>query len=472
MPRSDWNVMRNIEVNLPPLTEQCAIAGALSDVDGLLQSLEALIAKKRAIKQAAMQQLLTGKTRLPGFSGVWETTTIGEVADIKNGATPSTQISAYWNGSIPWCMPTDITATPWKYLLATERSVTEAGLTSCAATLLPVGALLLCSRATVGEVKISAFPVCTNQGFKSLVCKDNVSNEFLYYLLLTLKTQLIERATGSTFLEIGKRDVASIELSVPNYAEQCAIAAILSDMDAEIDALEKRRDKARALKQGMMQQLLTGRVRLAGLAATTEQEAKAAYVKEGRNRQFNEAVLISILASNFGTEQYPLGRLRYTKLLYLHHRHQEGRVEGYLKKAAGPYNPGNRYRGPENIALNKSYIRQHKSGRLQGFVAGVNIGQAQQYFGKWYGEDALNWLKQFRFERNEPLELLTTVDMAVEELREAGKAISVGSVKAFIRREPEWQAKLARPAFSDAKLAQAITDCRRLFDPGEKRQAS
>ena len=247
---------------VPPESEQRAIAEVLSDVDGLLAALEALIAKKRAIKQAAMQQLLTGKSRLPGFSGEWETTTLGEVADIKNGATPSTQISAYWNGPIPWCTPTDITATPGKYLLATERSVTEAGLASCAASLLPIGALLLCSRATIGEIKIATSPVCTNQGFKSLVCRDDVSNEFLYYLLLTLKPQMIERAIGSTFLEIGKRDVASIELRVPTYAEQRAIAAVLSDMDAEIAALERRRDKTRVVKQGMMQQLLTGRVRL------------------------------------------------------------------------------------------------------------------------------------------------------------------------------------------------------------------
>ena len=246
----------------PPPDEQRAIAEALSDVDGLLAALEALIAKKRAIKRAAMQQLLTGKTRLPGFSGAWETTTLGEVADIRSGATPSTQIDVYWNGPIPWCTLTDITSTPGKYLLATERSITTAGLASCAASLLPVGALLLCSRATIGEVKIAASPVCTNQGFKSLVCKDDVSNEFLYYLLLTLKPQLIERAIGSTFLEIGKRDVASIELSVPTYAEQHAIAAVLSDMDAEIAALERRRDKTRAVKQGMVQQLLTGRVRL------------------------------------------------------------------------------------------------------------------------------------------------------------------------------------------------------------------
>ena len=252
----------DVRIPLPSPVEQRAIAEALSDVDGLLAALESLIAKKRAIEQAAMQQLLTGKTRLPGFSGAWEMTTLGEVAEIRNGATPSTQIGAYWNGSIPWCTPTDITATPGKYLLTTERRVTEAGLASCAASLLPVGTLLLCSRATIGEIKIAASPVCTNQGFKSLVCRDDVSNEFLYYLLLTLKPQLIERAIGSTFLEIGKRDVASIELRVPNYAEQCAIAAVLSDMDEEMAALEAKLSKARQLKQGMMQELLTGSIRL------------------------------------------------------------------------------------------------------------------------------------------------------------------------------------------------------------------
>ena len=252
----------DVRIPLPQPVEQRAVAEALSDVDGLLSALEALIAKKRAIKLAAMQQLVTGKTRLPGFSGRWETTTLGEVADIRNGATPSTQIGAYWNGPIPWCTPTDVTATPGKYLFATARSVTAAGLGSCAVSLLPVGALLLCSRATIGEIKIATSPVCTNQGFKSLVCKDNVSNEFLYYLLLTLKPQIIERAIGSTFLEIGKRDVASIELSVPTYSEQRDIANVLSDMDAEIAAVERRRDKTRTIKQAMMQQLLTGRVRL------------------------------------------------------------------------------------------------------------------------------------------------------------------------------------------------------------------
>ena len=255
--------LADIVLALPPPDEQRAIAEALSDVDGLLESLESLIAKKQAVKQATMQQLLTGNVRLPGLGGMWKRMALGQISDIKNGSTPSTRISAYWNGWIPWCTPTDITDTPGKYLLATERNITEEGLASCAATLLPVGALLLCSRATIGEIKVAGLRMCTNQGFKSLVCKDDVSNEFLYYLLKTLKPKLIERAIGSTFLEIGKREVASIEVNLPPLDEQRAIAAVLSDMDTEIASLEQRRDKTRALKQGMMQQFLTGRIRLA-----------------------------------------------------------------------------------------------------------------------------------------------------------------------------------------------------------------
>ena len=252
----------SIRIPLPPLAEQRAISQALSDVDGLLGSLDALIAKKQAVKQAVLQQLLTGKTRLPGFNEEWEVSTLGESADIKNGGTPDTRIAAYWNGSIPWCTPTDITNTTGKYLMITERNITTTGMDSCTASLLPAGALLLCSRATIGEVRIASFPVCTNQGFKSLVCKEGISNQFLYYLIGILTSKIIELAIGSTFLEIGKHALASIEVRLPKYEEQCVIATVLSDMDAEIDVLERRRAKATLLKEGVMQQLLTGQIRL------------------------------------------------------------------------------------------------------------------------------------------------------------------------------------------------------------------
>ncbi len=247
---------------LPPLLEQNAIATALSDVDALIASLDKLIAKKRDIKQATMQQLLTGKTRLPGFSGGWVVKKLGEIAEIVSGGTPSTRVAKFWHGNIKWCTPTDITRTSGKYLTNTEKYISELGLKYSSANLLPIGSLLLCSRATIGEVKIAATIVCTNQGFKSLICSKDVNNEFLYYVILTIKPKLVEKAIGSTFLEISKKDTALLEIALPPLTEQQAIATVLSDMDDEIFALEQKRDKVRALKQGMMQELLTGKTRL------------------------------------------------------------------------------------------------------------------------------------------------------------------------------------------------------------------
>lgn len=255
--------VRDFRLPLPSTkAEQEAIAKALSDIDVLIGSLDLLIAKKRDLKQAAMQQLLTGKQRLPGFSGEWEVKRLGEITEIISGGTPKTNEPLYWDGSIKWCTPTDITGCSGKYLVATERTISASGLANCSAQLLPVGSLLLCSRATIGDIRIAACKITTNQGFKSLICHPGVSNEFLYYKLLIMKPKLVERAIGSTFLEISKKDTAALELIMPEYNEQTAIAAVLSDMDAELSALEQRRDKTRALKQGMMQELLTGKTRL------------------------------------------------------------------------------------------------------------------------------------------------------------------------------------------------------------------
>jgi len=251
-----------LQLSLPPLSEQRAIASALSDVDALISSLDKLIAKKRDVKQAAMQQLLTGRRRLPGFGGNWEHASLGSLVRVVGGGTPKTDVAEYWDGRIGWCTPSDVTACRGKYLSATARTITQQGLRASAAQLLPIGALLLCSRATIGEVRIAAIETCTNQGFKSLVCGDRVNNEYLYYAILMMKPRMVEKASGSTFLELSKKDTESLELPLPDLDEQVAVASVLSDMDAEIEALERRRDKTRLLKQGMMQELLTGRVRL------------------------------------------------------------------------------------------------------------------------------------------------------------------------------------------------------------------
>jgi type I restriction enzyme S subunit len=249
---------------LPPFPEQRAIAAVLSDVDALIAKLDQLIAKKRDLKQAAMQQLLTGQTRLPGFSGEWEVRRLDELADILSGGTPSTSVPQFWNGNIPWCTPTDITALDRrKYLSNTSRMITSHGLKSSSAEMIPAHSIVMTSRATIGECAINTVPVSTNQGFKNFVPFETTDVGFLYYLLTTQKSGFIGLCGGSTFLEIGKAQLATYQVRLPaTKVEQTAIATVLSDMDAEIDALEARRAKTRALKQGMMQELLTGRIRL------------------------------------------------------------------------------------------------------------------------------------------------------------------------------------------------------------------
>ena len=192
--------------------------------------------------------------------------TLGDVAEIESGATPSTLVPDFWDGDVAWCTPTDVTRTQGKYLSRTERCITESGLASCTARLLPRGALLLCSRATIGEVRIAAIDICTNQGFKSLVARPGVSSEFLYYLVLTLKPRMLERAIGSTFLEISKNNLASIPIRIPPESEQRAIAEALSDVDELLEAIVALIAKKQVIKQGAIQQLLTGKVRLPGFS--------------------------------------------------------------------------------------------------------------------------------------------------------------------------------------------------------------
>jgi type I restriction enzyme S subunit len=207
-----------------------------------------------------MQELLTGRRRLPGFSGEWETKSMGDIAEIVGGGTPKTNNPRFWNGNINWFTPTEIGINKYSYI--SERRITREGLLSSSAKLLPIGTILLTSRAGIGDASILMSEGCTNQGFQSLVPKEGFYNEFLYYRVLTLKDILIQNASGSTFLEISPNRLKQIEILYPQINEQLAIANFLSDMDSEIKALEDQLSKYRLLKQAMMQELLTGRIRL------------------------------------------------------------------------------------------------------------------------------------------------------------------------------------------------------------------
>ncbi|WP_454262328.1 restriction endonuclease subunit S [Pseudoxanthomonas mexicana] len=243
--------------------EQSAIATTLSDVDALLAAQDALIAKKRAIKQGAMQELLTGKRRLSGFDGEWEVKRLDQLAEIRSGGTPSTSRPDFWDGDILWVTPTDVSALDGrKFLETTKRKITELGLKASSAEIIPASSVVMTTRATIGECAINVVPLSTNQGFKNFVPRSSVDVGFLFYLLTTQKQGFIGMCAGSTFLEIGKAQLAGYEVFIPEKGEQLAIAEVLSDMDAELTALEIQRAKTTQLKQGMMQALLTGRIRL------------------------------------------------------------------------------------------------------------------------------------------------------------------------------------------------------------------
>ncbi len=202
----------------------------------------------------------------------WEVKRLGDIVEIRNGTTPSTRNPSFWDGTIPWCTPTDITSCGAKYLNQTHRNITDFGLESCLTSMVPIGSLLLCSRATIGEVRITTSSVSTNQGIKSLICGPSILNEYLYYVLLTLKRQMIQGAVGSTFLELQQRQVSSLEIPIPQLKEQHAISTVLSNMDALLDSLDRLIAKKRNIKQAAMQQLLTGRTRLPGFKDEWEEK--------------------------------------------------------------------------------------------------------------------------------------------------------------------------------------------------------
>lgn len=198
----------------------------------------------------------------------WEVKSLGEVATIVGGGTPSTLNSAYWNGDIQWFTPAELSDSK-KYVSKSERTITERGLKESSAKLLPKGTVLLTTRASIGITAILENPASTNQGFQSLIAKNNCCSEFLYYVIPLIKDEMLSRASGSTFAEISAKKLSTITFQLPPLPEQQRIAKALSDVDALISTTEKLIQKKKNIKQGAMQNLLTGKKRLPGFTKSS-----------------------------------------------------------------------------------------------------------------------------------------------------------------------------------------------------------
>ncbi len=245
-------IVKKLPINLPPsLDEQRAIATALSDVDALITALEKLIAKKRAIKISAMQQLLTGKTRLPGFSGEWEMKRLGEITEnLDNLRIPlNDRQRIQMPGRYPYCGANGILDYISDYIIDDDIIlIAEDGGYFDEYANRPIAYRMK------GKVWV-------NNHAHILKAKKGFSQDYIFYSIV--HKNILLYLSGGTRAKLNKSQLEKIEIYIPQqFQEQTAIAKTLSDMDAEIDALEKRLEKTRAIKEGMMQELLTGRVRL------------------------------------------------------------------------------------------------------------------------------------------------------------------------------------------------------------------
>jgi type I restriction enzyme S subunit len=461
MPKISGEKLREMLVPVAPLLEQEAVALALNNADALIESLEQLIVKKRNLKQGAIQELLTGKMRLPGFEtklgckqtevGVipkdWDLDSIENLAHIATGGR-NTQ-DRVDDGQYPFFVRSQIVERINSYSYDGEAVLTAGD--------------------GVGTGKVFHYVTgkfdAHQRVYRISEFGERINGYFFYLYFSSHFYRRIMQMTAKSSVDSVRREMIA-EMLVPfppTRAEQEAIAEFVSDMDTEIATLEAKLAKARQIKQGMMQELLSGRIRLISTSERITSIQSGSGDNKKHNWQINEAVIIGVLANHFGSENFPLTRKRCTKLTYLLHRHAEQTAEGYLKKAAGPYNPATRYKGPEGIAQKNKYARVHNNGKYSGFVAADNINEAESYFQKWYGPEMLQWLDQFRFKKTDDLELIATVDMAMEDLRREEKPAEVATVKQVIQTHPEWAPKLEREIFSDRNITWAIEFCRTLF---------
>ena len=461
-----------MEIELPSQEEQTAIAEVLSDVDNLISSLQQLIEKKKAIKQGAMQELLTGKKRLPGFDEEWRTYKLGELGSFDKGCGISRAESN--TGNFPAVRYGELYTKHTDYVKQYYSCIS--GDVAQTAKRVTFGDILFAaSGETKEEIGVCAAIVDRRDIFAGgdivVFTPTTEINPIFFGTLLNMpfvQKQKSERGQGDAVVHIHADSLSEIIISMPEKNEQEAIATVIKDFNDEIEQLERKLAKYQQIKQGMMQELLTGRIRL--VDADDKEQLKTQIFQEkqsqpAHNQHFDDAVMIAGIVNAFYSEKYPLGRKKVQKLLYLVRRKEQADISAFHKKAAGPYADEVRYKGGEPIAQKNKYIQVKRSEKGSRFEKGMQMQQALTYLQDWGKQGDVDWLvSQFQYTSVNELELLATVDMAICDLQREGKEISVASIKDLIRSNKEWRDKLKKTYFRDSDIQQAIKKCEDLFE--------
>lgn len=249
--------IRNINIIMPKDDcEQEKIASYFNNLDNLITLHQRKCDKLEEYKKAMLQKIFSQELRFKREDGTdypeWEQTSLEDVCDIVGGGTPSTKNIDYWNGNIQWFTPSEIGKT--KYVSKSVRTISQVGFEKSSARKLPVGTILLTSRATLGEMAIATIECTTNQGFQSLIPR-KINGEYLYYLQPTIKNYCNKKACGSTFNEISKGELGKCKIPMPHFEEQQKIADFLSALDEAINYAKQELDKWKELKKGLLQQM-------------------------------------------------------------------------------------------------------------------------------------------------------------------------------------------------------------------------
>lgn len=247
--------LAGLRITAPPLPEQRAIAATLGALDDKIES------NRRAVDTA--QKLASSIfAQWRESAAVERVSTFGKFADVFGGATPKTAVPEYWGGGLHWATPTDVTNLSAPYLRSTARSITERGLSSCAAAMHPPGTIFMTSRATIGAFAINQVPAATNQGFIAVRAKREEDRWFLFEEMRSRVEEFIDNANGSTFLEISRGRFKELPLELPAEASIDALSRELAPIHERAGQLDRESQRLAALRDALLPELLSGRIRV------------------------------------------------------------------------------------------------------------------------------------------------------------------------------------------------------------------
>ncbi len=459
LPSLSNKAIGNLDVFLPKLEEQKKIAEVLSDIDDLIENLEKLIEKKKLIKQGVMQELLTGKKRLPGFKNKWIEDELGNLGEFAGGGVDKKSING--QKKVKLLNFLDVYHRDFIYKKELHHTVTASDSQIRKCTLKKGDLFFTPSSELKTDLALSAVVMedCPGCVYSYHITRFRSHKEFdikfKSYMFNSKdfldKAALAAEGSGKRYV-VNLSKFKQLTIKYPeDINEQKQIAEILWDIDNEIFNLEKTSEKYKQIKQGMMEQLLTGKIRLVNNEKTVIEMSEKKH-----NQHFDDAVVFANIVASCYNPDYLLGRKKCQKMMYLFKRFNESSVDQFGHFAAGPYDNKARYGGFETIAINNKYVIENKSNKGSSFEPGPEIDKAKEYFINFGYDKFLPILNELKYFHVDKLELYTTVDKTILELKERDLSINLGSVKDYISNDKTWVPKLSREVFNDENIEEAI----------------